>query len=680
MPLTPQQIADMDNITGRSTPTTQTFSGISRANEIRALGQKTVDSFTLTDRIKNVVSGPERTRRVGDIVQPYKEGKQSMLSTGFQLGGEVIKGAFEAGSELPIIKQGIKLLGEGIQQMSKREVAQAVGKSITPATEKVLSWYDSLNSEQKRNIDATVQYLSVLPVGKASEVGLKTALGAVEKTAEVGKGAVTSAGKGLSQVFGATTGSGASSVKEAFIAASEGRPALESFTKAMRGQTPASDLVKSVEDITQTIREQRATNYTSKLKEIGEDTTTHNIQPVVSELDSQLNKFGIVKKSDGTLDFSRSAIAKSREARTDIQGVFDTINDWGTKTGDRTGIGLDTLKRQLGDFYSESSQARAFVQGIKRKVTDILESEVKGYKDMTSEYQKTSSFLDDIRSATSVGTSASSDTIFTKLTTAMKADKEFRLEILKEMEKVDPQLMNKIAGINLSPWMPRGLIGRATDASAALGMLTGFFNPQLIPFLLATSPRVVGEFARATGITTNKINGILNSVKTLSDLKVDVNGIIQSIKEDVKNTPNMQGGFVKNPLASVFESQGKNILEKSVPKTVSSANPTTKVPKTQVHNFSQFHPDDQKFLSEFAYKVNNKKAVSQRDFEIVQKTWKGEGFTVPETKKEMADLITQAEQSSADVVMDTGRDFMTLADENYVNSAMEEIRNKASKK
>lgn len=576
MPLTPQQIAEMDKITGLSTSVPSRSS--SRADEIRSLAQKSTDSTSFVDRFQNALAGPERQERVKSIVEPYAAGEQGLASTGLQLGGEVIKGAFSAASELPVVKQGLQILGQGIQQMSQGKLSQAAGKALTPVASKALEFWDSLSDEEKRNVDATFQFLSVMPVGKAAETGVQTGLKAAETGIKATKGVTTATGRGVSQVLGATTGSGASSVKEAFMAASEGRPALESFTKAMRGQTQASDIVKSVEDITQTIREQRATNYTQKLKEIGEDTAQHNISPVLSELDSQLSNFGIVKKSDGTLDFSRSAIAKSRDARNDIQGVFDTIKDWGTKPGDMTGIGLDTLKRQLGDFYSESSQARAFVQGIKRKVTDILEKEVKGYKEMTSEYQKASSFLDDIRSATGVGTSASSDTIFTKLTTGMKADKEFRLEILREMEKVDPQLMNKIAGINLSPWMPRGLVGRATDAGAALGALTGLLNPQLIPFILATSPRVVGEFARAAGIASNKINEILRHVKTLTDLKVDVNGIIQYVKEDIKKTPNMQGGYIKNPLASLSESEGKGILGKQGQKT-SLPNTTMSVSK-----------------------------------------------------------------------------------------------------
>lgn len=643
--LTPQQIAEMDSITGRSTPTAKTSPGISRANEIRALGSNNV---SFMEKLKYILTGPKRQARVEEIVQPYKEGTQKLLPTIFQLGGEVIKGAFESASELPIVKQGLGLLGEGINEMSQDKVIKYLGEKLTPATEQVLSWYESRTPEEKRNIDAASQYLSIMPVGKATETGVSSGIKATERMVYTASDVVKATGRGTSQVFGATTGAGASSVKEAFVAASEGKPALESFTRALRGQTPASDIVKSVEDITQTVKEQRAANYTSKLKEIGEDVSQHNIAPVLSELDSQLGKFGIAKNADGTLDFSRSAIAKSREARNDIQGVYETIKDWGTKKGDRTGIGLDTLKRQLGDFYSDSSQAKAFVQGIKRKVTDILETEVKGYTEMTSEYQKASAFLDDIRSATGSGTSASPDTIFTKLTTGMKADKEFRLEIMKEMEKVDPQLMNKIAGINLSPWMPRGLVGRATDAGAALGALTGFFNPQLIPFLLATSPRVVGEFARAAGIATNKINEILNSIKILSSLKVDVKGVLESIKE----IHNQEGGFIKIPSFGPEESVPKSILEKSVQKTVPSPNTNINKSKDQVTDFSMFHPEDQQFLIKFADDVANRKAVPQRNFEIAKQTWESEGFTVPKTKKELADLISQAQQSSFNVEID----------------------------
>lgn len=50
--------------------------------------------------------------------------------------------------------------------------------------------------------------------------------------------------------------------------------------------------------------------------------------------------------------------------------------------------------------------------------------------------------------------------------------------------------------------------------------------------------------------------------------------------------------------------------------------------------------------------VANRKAVPQRNFEIAKQTWESEGFTVPKTKKELADLISQAQQSSFNVEID----------------------------
>jgi hypothetical protein len=333
-------------------------------------------------------------------------------------------------------------------------------------------------------------------------------------------------GEATSQALGVSTGAGASSIKEVFGAAKEGNKALTDLTKAMRGEIRPEDIIQNAQDIVQTIKDNRRTSYISDLKKIGEDKTTHDISPVITELNKQLNNFGltdelgVVKEKNGILDFSRSSVAKTASARTDIQGVYETIKDWGTKAGDRTGIGLDLLKKQLDDFYSPSSQARSFVQAVKNKVSGILNKEVSGYKEMVSKYGETSNLLDEIKSATGVGTKAKSDTIFTKITTAMKRDNQFRLDVLKEMEMVDKTLMNKIAGANLSSWMPQGLVGRFADFGAVVSALYGVVNPRYIPMMLMTSPRIVGEFLRTSGMATNKISTIINYLNKIKNVGV----------------------------------------------------------------------------------------------------------------------------------------------------------------
>lgn len=317
------------------------------------------------------------------------------------------------------------------------------------------------------------------------------------------------AGTLASQALGATTGAGASSIK----AAAEGSPA---FVAAMRGKINPDEVVQTAQDALDTIKNNRRTGYLADLAKVGENKTSIDISPLHSELQTQLKNFGVAVGKDG-LDFSRSSIANNGSARADIQGVYDTLQHWGTKEGDRTPVGLDTLKKQLGDFYSQSGSARSFVQAINSKLGGILKDQVPGYGDMTKGYQKASALIDDIKSATGLGGKAKVDTVFSKLTTAMKGDKELRLEILNTMSNLgeQPDLLDKIAGVNMSPLVPRGLVGKGIDVGTAWAVLQGAFSAKFLPMLLATSPRVVGEFVNGLGIAARKTQVIQDALRAV---------------------------------------------------------------------------------------------------------------------------------------------------------------------
>lgn len=527
------------------------------------ISQGNVDQASLSSGIRKSFGLPDTKEDVASF-------KASSQDNPLEIAGKTLanipssavnfgKGVIDFLNPLNTVKS-VKDLGTALSDTSQPsvsalDVAKEVPKELYKAT--VPKFLQHIFSG---DLQSAAQTIENDPVGQIAPL-LMVARGVAEKTGKVAEfddamskvsGLVTKpvekivqgAGNIAAQTVGASTGSGASSVKEAFGSASEGKSASTDFTNAMRGKIEPTDIVKSVEDVFQNIKNKRGEEYRSNLSKIGEDTKTHDITPVTSELNTQLKNFGLTDKEgnikvgeDGKLDFSRSSIANNATARNDIQGVYDTLKDWGTKEGDTTGIGLDLLKKQLGDFYSDSSQARAFVQSIKGRVSKILENEVPGYKDMTSGYSKLSDFLDEVKSATGVGTKARPDTIFTKITTAMKGDKEFRLEILKEMEKVDPTLMNKIAGINMSSWIPRGLVGKGVDVGGAMSILMGHFNPQIIPMLLTTSPRIMGEFVRSLGLAKDISSKVINSINTLKVAGVDVAGILKqaSGNEDKKD-------------------------------------------------------------------------------------------------------------------------------------------------
>ncbi len=344
---------------------------------------------------------------------------------------------------------------------------------------------------------------AVAGVSKASPIQDAIQTG-IEKTA-------ASTGKVASQALGATTGAGAESVKQAFNGG-------QAFTDALRGKINPDQIVSTAQDAVQNIAESRRSAYLADLSKLSENKASLDISPINTVLQDKLSAFGIKVDNAGNLDFSRSSIANNGSARADVQGVYDTLKTWGTQTGDRTPVGLDTLKKQLSDFYSPSGSARALVQAVKSKVSDVLKEQVPGYTDMTAKYGATSQLLDDIKSATGVGGKAKADTIFTKLTTALKGDKEFRLEMLGQMQAkgAQPDLMEQIAGINMSSAIPKGLVGKSADVGAAFAILGHYFSPQMIPALLATSPRVVGEFVHALGMTKGAASAITGAIAKAS--------------------------------------------------------------------------------------------------------------------------------------------------------------------
>lgn len=328
---------------------------------------------------------------------------------------------------------------------------------------------------------------------------VKTAAGAVAKVG-------TEAG---AQALGVTSGAGVGSIKAAF----EGSP---EFTSAMRGNTTPEDVVSKAQDAFQKVVDNRRQTYLENFKNLDQYKKSADISTLPTKLSTQLDNFGVKVADDGSLDFSRSSIANNSAARGDIQGVYDTLKDWGSKPGDRTVQGLDTLKKQLGDFYSQSSQARAFVTSIKSSVSDILNKNYPDYGKMTKEYSDASNMLNDIKSATSLGGKAGYDTVFTKLTRALKSDTGFKSEMLDSLQtESGKSLKDYIAGTTLSGYTPKG-VGGLVDAGAAYTFMRGIFNASEIPVLLSTSPRVVGEFVKALGVTANGVGKVMSAINSLS--------------------------------------------------------------------------------------------------------------------------------------------------------------------
>jgi len=156
-------------------------------------------------------------------------------------------------------------------------------------------------------------------VGMATEMGGNVAgkvLGSTAKTAgKIGK-----------QVIGRITGAGPGAAEEAVRGS-------KAFTDAMRGKVSGEEIVQSAKEALGVLKNRRADAYRAQLEKLegmGDLDTT----PITNKAAQLMKKYNIKLNPDGTLDYSRTAVG--RKGNKDLEGVMDTVVEWGTKPGDKT--------------------------------------------------------------------------------------------------------------------------------------------------------------------------------------------------------------------------------------------------------------------------------------------------------------------------------------------------------
>jgi hypothetical protein len=356
--------------------------------------------------------------------------------------------------------------------------------------------------------------------------------------------AVGFAGKGIKELLGASTGSGpgmaenainsgestgfhtigdrAKQIKDLIAGNEVSSSPKTQFIDGMRGKITGNEIVDNATSALNSLKEQRASVYVKRLEDISKNQVPIDTTSVDNKLNQLLKNYRVGKTVQGTeglskienpqirsqveqamnknnpisLDFSGSAIGKS--AQKDVKEMVDLVTGW----KDKTPLGIDALKRRLGDFYSESSQARQFVASLKNEVSDTLKRSVPEYATMTKGYEEASNLIKDIESSLMLRKSSMSgritaDQTLRRLSSSMRENFEMRRDLVNILgEKGGQDLAGQISGYSASQIIPRGLVGKAMGTYA--GYFT-YFNPKFWPVLLASSPRAAGEFLNLYG-------------------------------------------------------------------------------------------------------------------------------------------------------------------------------------
>jgi hypothetical protein len=310
------------------------------------------------------------------------------------------------------------------------------------------------------------------------------------------------------ELEGAFTGGGPGFIEEAV----KGNPA---FTKAMRGKITGEEIVNHAKDALQSIRDQRGSAYRNELAKVR--ATPGALTNVKTSLDQELtalmqpDQFQIGtsmvwkgRHAKNKLDFSQSPLVKNRDV---VGRAIEDVTNW----RDNTALGLDNLKKRLSKYIDQverQSPAEAFLTRLEKNLNDGLKGAVPEYAKMTKGYADATNLIKDIESNLMLRKEGMSgritaDNTLRRLSSALRENFEMRKDLLEMLgTKSGKDIIAEVAGQRGNQWIPRGSMGKVL---AGGGGVLAYFNPKFWPILVASSPRVVGEFLNAYGWAARKM-------------------------------------------------------------------------------------------------------------------------------------------------------------------------------
>lgn len=298
-------------------------------------------------------------------------------------------------------------------------------------------------------------------------------------------------------VMGATTGTGAEAISQAYKAGKEGGTRGTVFLENLRQEVPVEMVLQDAKDALAQMKANKAADYVANKEGWAADTTKLDFGKIQQSFNDLQNSL----KEQGKWKIGKEEIAKVKE-------VEKVINEWKKTPSLHTTVGLDALKQRIDAIYPDSprqTQAQRVISGTSNAIKKAITEQAPDYAIAMKDYEQMSSTIKEIESALSLGSKASKDTALRKLQSLTRNNVQTnyggRLDMLKQLEQTGGEnIMPAVSGQALSSLLPRGLAGQSGASLATIG---AYFNPATLSALPFTSPRLVGETAFKLGQTSN---------------------------------------------------------------------------------------------------------------------------------------------------------------------------------
>lgn len=468
----PQKVEIESRFTDKAQKALGTIFGGEKIGE--AIGTQIAKSKA-TDEEKQFIEGPTTKEVAGDV-----------LRTGalFTPIGKISKAVGVAGKALGLTK-GMKTLG-GIIGGGIAGGAADAGISMSEGE------------------DPKVGVGTLLGVGLPATSPI---LGALSKVVSRGAGRVAT------ETTGVLTGTSQETIEQAYLAAKAGGKELDQFTLSLRGKLTPEQIVNSTRENIALVNSGRQQMFKETLEELGDVavTTGEAKQNFLYSLNQAGIKFDIENQ---VLDFTNSKLRTVPNARNKVIEAWNQVYNLPTTASLKE---VDTARQAIKALELAGDDASAnlgnkLVTDAQRAIRGAGE-QVEGYGKMLDNFAETSGFLDELERGLSTGDSKTIDQAYRRMVTALKTNNEQRMQLVKELDQMtDSSTIAQISGQQLSELYPRGLFRQILAGGATVSAVTGSVTPAIIPSLVLASPRVVGEFARALGISASKTQALIDAV------------------------------------------------------------------------------------------------------------------------------------------------------------------------
>ena len=292
---------------------------------------------------------------------------------------------------------------------------------------------------------------------------------------------------------GPATGTGIQAIETAVESGRAGGSVGEAFVNAMRGDVPATKILKEAQKGLLNLKIVKNNQYKVNQAALKLNTKILNFKGIESAIDA----------AQEIVSFKGKVIDK--KAANSVAQVRKMVSDW--KASDpkqyHTPEGIDALKQEINSVLEslefKEKKGRFAINGIKNAVTKEIKSQAPSYAKMMEEYSTMAGLVDELERVYKLGNQSTIDSAVRALQSSIKDTTGTKKALATTLDMGGgTNVVPMAAGSQFNQIAPRGLAAGATPVTSILSFLGGGL-PLATANALISSPRVVGEAAYKAG-------------------------------------------------------------------------------------------------------------------------------------------------------------------------------------